>query len=306
MGENLYKRIEKECEVHISAKLSALVGQSPDLVKFLTLTLNVCSVWDLGLQLFRKHLKLAPEVEQRIVTGILSLIESERLGAVVDTTLLSHLLKMFTALRMYTESFEKPFLENTSEFYSIESIKYMQQSDIPDYLRHVEKRLYNEDKRCKLYLEANTRKPLFAIAEKQLLEQHSSAILEKGFVMLIEAKQVNDLQRMYTLFKRVNALELLRKALSSYIRGTGEGTVMDGEKDKESVPFLLEFKSSLDMILEQSFFKDEAFSSITKDSFEHLINLRQLYQTKFLVTVTIELAPENSLLCRNMGIDTMA
>ncbi|KAJ1689125.1 hypothetical protein LUZ63_013280 [Rhynchospora breviuscula] len=193
MGENLYKRIEKECEVHISAKLSALVGQSPDLVKFLTLvqeswqdfcdqillvqkitlsldrkyvrhTLNVCSVWDLGLELFRKHLKLAPEVEHRIVTGILSLIESERLGAVVDTTLLSHLLKMFTAL-----------------------------SDIPDYLKHVEKRLYNEDKRCKLYLEANTRKPLIAIAEKQLLEQHSSAILEKGFVMLIEAKQVNDL-----------------------------------------------------------------------------------------------------------------
>jgi hypothetical protein len=45
---------------------------------------------------------------------------------------------MFTALGIYTESFEKLFLECTSEFYTTEGIKYMQQSDIPDYLKHVE------------------------------------------------------------------------------------------------------------------------------------------------------------------------
>jgi cullin 4 len=61
-----------------------------------------------------------------------------RCGEAVDRTLLSHLLKMFTALGIYTESFEKLFLESTSEFYTTEGIKYMQQSDIPDYLKHVE------------------------------------------------------------------------------------------------------------------------------------------------------------------------
>lgn len=45
---------------------------------------------------------------------------------------------MFTALGMYSESFEKPFLESTSEFYAAEGVKYMQQSDVPDYLKHVE------------------------------------------------------------------------------------------------------------------------------------------------------------------------
>jgi len=48
---------------------------------------------------------------------------------------------MLTALGMYSESFEKPFLECTSEFYATEGVKYMQQSDIPDYLRHVEVRM---------------------------------------------------------------------------------------------------------------------------------------------------------------------
>jgi hypothetical protein len=61
-----------------------------------------------------------------------------RPGEAIDRALLSHLLKMFTALGMYLESFEKPFLECTSEFYATEGVKYMQQSDISDYLKHVE------------------------------------------------------------------------------------------------------------------------------------------------------------------------
>lgn len=61
-----------------------------------------------------------------------------RLGETVDRALLNHLLKMFTALGIYSESFEKPFLECTSEFYAAEGMNYMQQSDVPDYLKHVE------------------------------------------------------------------------------------------------------------------------------------------------------------------------
>jgi cullin-4 len=304
LGANLYERIKKECEIHIAEKISALVGQSPDLVVFLSLVqrtwqdfcdqmliirgiallldvkyvknvANICSVWDMGLQLFRKHLSLSPEIEHKTVTGLLRLIESERLGEAIDRTLLSHLLKMFTALGMYSESFEKPFLECTSEFYATEGVKYMQQSDIPDYLKHVESRLQEEHERCILYLEANTRKPLIATTEKQLLERHTSAIIEKGFTMLMDANRINDLSRMYNLFQRVNAVELLKLALSAYIRATGQGIIMDEEKDKELVPFLLEFKASLDKILEESFAKNEAFSNTIKDSFEHLINLRQ-------------------------------
>ncbi|AQK62504.1 Cullin-4 [Zea mays] len=304
LGANLYDRIKKECGIHIAEKISALVGQSPDLVVFLSLVqrtwqdfcdqmliirgiallldvkyvknvANICSVWDMGLQLFRKHLSLSTEIEHKTVTGLLRLIESERLGEAIDRTLLSHLLKMLTALGMYSESFEKPFLECTSEFYATEGVRYMQQSDIPDYLKHVESRLQEEHERCILYLEANTRKPLIATTEKQLLERHTSAIIEKGFTMLMDANRINDLSRMYNLFQRVNAVELLKLALSSYIRATGQGIIMDEEKDRELVPFLLDFKASLDKILEESFAKNEAFSNTIKDSFEHLINLRQ-------------------------------
>ncbi|XP_057545194.1 cullin-4-like [Amaranthus tricolor] len=304
MGGSLYQRIEKECEAHVSAVLHSLVGQSPDLVVFLSLvekcwqdlcdqllmirgialyldrtyvkqTPNVKSLWDMGLQLFHKHLSLCPEVEHKIVTGLLRMIEKERLGEAVDRTLLHHLLKMFTALGIYQGSFEKPFLACTEEFYAAEGAKYMQQSDVPDYLKHVEIRLHEEHERCLLYLDASTRKPLISTAEKQLLEHHISGILDKGFMMLMDGSRIDDLQRIYNLFSRVNALESLRQAISSYIRKTGQAIVIDEEKDKDMVSCLLEFKAAVDKIWEESFSKNESFGNTMKDSFEYLINLRQ-------------------------------
>ncbi|KAL4200513.1 hypothetical protein AMTRI_Chr02g253910 [Amborella trichopoda] len=304
MGGNLYKRIQKECEEHISKTIQSLVGQSPDLVVFLSLvekcwqdlcdqllmirgialyldrtyviqTSIVRSLWDMGLQLFRKHLSLCPEVEHKTVTGLLRLIERERLGEAIDRALLNHLLRMFTSLGIYTESFEKPFLECTSEFYASEGVKYMQQSDVPDYLKHVELRLHEEHERCFVYLDAATRKPLVLTAERQLLVNHTAAILDKGFTLLMDANRIPDLHRMYVLFAKVHALELLRHALSSYIRSTGQSIVMDEEKDKDMVSCLLEFKARLDTIWEQSFNYNDVFSNTIKDAFEHLINLRQ-------------------------------
>jgi len=92
----------------------------------------------------------------------------------------------------------------------------------------------------------------------------------------MDGNRIEDLQRMHLLFSRVNALESLRQAISSYIRRTGQGIVMDEEKDKDMVQSLLEFKAALDTTWEESFAKNEAFSNTIKDAFEHLINLRQV------------------------------
>lgn len=98
----------------------------------------------------------------------------------------------------------------------------------------------------------------------------------QGFTMLMNGSRIQDLKRMYMLFSRVNALESLRKALSSYIRKTGQGIVTDDEKDKDMVLSLLEFKASIDAIWEDSFSKNEGFCNTIKEAFEHLINIRQV------------------------------
>lgn len=92
----------------------------------------------------------------------------------------------------------------------------------------------------------------------------------------MDGHRIEDLQRLYSLFSRVNSLESLRQAFNAYIRRAGNSMVMDEEKDKDMVPALLEFKASLDLVWEESFSKNEAFSNTLRDAFEHLINLRQV------------------------------
>lgn len=36
-------------------------------VKYVKNVANICSVWDMGLQLFRKHLPLSPEIEHKLL-----------------------------------------------------------------------------------------------------------------------------------------------------------------------------------------------------------------------------------------------
>lgn len=61
-----------------------------------------------------------------------------RMGETVDRSLLKHLLRMFSALGIYSESFERQFLDCTADFYAAEGTRFMQQTDVPDYLKHVE------------------------------------------------------------------------------------------------------------------------------------------------------------------------
>ena len=49
----------------------------------------------------------------------------------------------------------------------------------------------------------------------------------------MDANRISDLQRMHNLFSRVGALELLKQSLSAYIKASGNGVIMDDEKDKD-------------------------------------------------------------------------
>ncbi|CAB4292969.1 unnamed protein product [Prunus armeniaca] len=88
--------------------------------------------------------------------------------------------------------------------------------------------------------------------------------------MLMDGSCIEDLQRMYTLFSRVNALESLRQALSSYIWRTGQEIITCESEDEEMVASPSKFKLSLDTIWEESFMKNLDFGKTIKNAFEHL------------------------------------
>ncbi|XP_028416649.1 cullin-4A-like [Dendronephthya gigantea] len=306
MSSVLYNQLKDECEQHVKSRLSQFIGESLDSYFYLT-KLNHCwedhcqqmimirsiflfldrtyvlqnptiiSIWDLGLQLFRIHIVDNKIVVERTIEGLLSLVERERNGEAVDRILLKSLLRMLADLQMYDSSFENKFIRATEVLYAAEGDRLMQESDVPEYLEHVQRRLQEENDRLLHYLDHSTRKPLITCVEKQLLGKHSQSVLQKGFEKLMDANRIEFLTLTYQLFMRIRkGLDDLCVAFSNYIKRCGLEIVVtvDPEKDRTMVQDLLDFKEKLDNIITQAFMKHEKFVNAMKDSFENFINKR--------------------------------
>ncbi len=84
------------------------------------------------------------DLERKLVSSLLQLIERERQGENVNRHVLKNLLRMLIALRVYRQSFEAPFMKATESFYETEAQRLINELNVPDYLAHVSKRLNEE------------------------------------------------------------------------------------------------------------------------------------------------------------------
>nr|CAH7726315.1 unnamed protein product [Callosobruchus chinensis] len=236
---------------------------------------NISSIWDMGLELFSKHIILNTLVQTRVVEGLLMLIEKERQGDKVDRTLLKSLLRMLTDLQIYDTAFEQKFLQSTERLYAAEGQRLMLQLEVPDYLAHVDKRIQEENERVLHYLDSGTKHQLIHTVEKQLLSEHVNNILQKGLEQLLNENRIHDLTLLYQLLSRVkNGLIELCTAFNAYIKKRGKTIVIDPEKDKTMVQELLDFKDCMDNIVVVCFNRNEKFGNSLKEAFEYFINQR--------------------------------
>lgn len=245
---------------------------------------NTRSLWDMSLQQFRSHFTDAAGVEKKAVNALLALINRERDGETVDHARLRSLLRMFTAIGTYEESFQDPFILATSDYYRAESKNLFTEMDVPVYLRHVEGRLAEEAERSNQVLDAATRQPLISLSEQRLLKDHVVAILKKGFTTMCDEKRKDDLGRCYALLGRANrhyklgepnAHAIMRTHITNYVKKVGAGIVTDQAKDGEMVQQLLTLKAQLDNFVSVSFASSELFAHATNSAFESFVNARE-------------------------------
>lgn len=304
MSQVLYNRLFKLIEAHVCSNIERFITESMDRLLFLkkmddtwqshcnqmimirgiflcldrTYVLqnpNISSIWDMGLDLFRKYFMIHTLVQTRVVEGLLMLIEKERQGDQVDRILLKSLLRMLTDLQIYNRAFEQKFLQATERLYGIEGQKLMQELEVPEFLAHVDKRISEENERVIHYLDSSTKYQLIHTVEKQLLSEHIQNILQKGLDNLLEENRIHDLSLLYQLFSRVkNGLSDLCQSFNGFIKKQGKTIVIDPEKDKTMVQELLDFKDAMDNIVTSCFKRNEQFGNSLKEAFEHFINQR--------------------------------
>eukprot|EP00298_Acanthocystis_sp_HF-20_P015236 c21068_g1_i1.p1 GENE.c21068_g1_i1~~c21068_g1_i1.p1 ORF type:complete len:785 (+),score=250.84 c21068_g1_i1:123-2477(+) len=302
MGESLYQKLEQELNTHIKSVITDLSKVQANSSSFLelvddcwsnhcdqmmdirnifiyldrTLVLqspNLKSIWELGIQIFHKYFTEAHEVLKRTISAILSTIESERKGEVIDHTLCKRVIKMLCALELYNDNFQPKLIISTSGFYANESKELIGTLDVSNYLIHIEKRLNEETERSRLYFEVGTFHHLIRTVEKQVLVQHIEEIISKGFDQLMEESRLDDLSRLYRLFQRVSSLPSIIVALKSYIKRIGTVIVNSNDADKSQIQELLDFRQKQDNIISSCFQSDNDFNQGVKESWENVLNI---------------------------------
>jgi cullin 1 len=119
-------------------------------------------------------------LKQRLTNAILALIEKERNGEQIDTTLVQGVVGAYVALGLnkdkpkettldvYKKDFEEAFLAATEVYYTAESTQFIAVNTISDYMKKVDQRLKEEENRINMYLHLSSEhevcpEPLFLL-----------------------------------------------------------------------------------------------------------------------------------------------
>ncbi|KAJ1561545.1 hypothetical protein HK096_004291 [Nowakowskiella sp. JEL0078] len=202
---------------------------------------TIYDIYTLSIVSWRDHFFMS--VHQRVVKSVLKMIEKQRNGETIETTLIKKVVESFVSLGLddsdstkstldvYREYLEKPFLDDTEKYYTTESEKFIGENPVTDYMKKAETRLNEEENRVQIYLNISTQTSLVLACENVLIKNHTIAIQDE-FQPLLDQDKLTDLTRMYSLLFRItDGLEKLRTIFESHVRRQGLSSV---EKVAES------------------------------------------------------------------------
>jgi cullin 3 len=172
--------------------------------------------------------------------------------------------------KVYVEDFEEPFLEQSREFYKLESQKFLAENSASVYIKKVEQRITEEAERAKHYLDPSTEKEIVRVIEEELITAHLKTIVEmenSGVVYMLKVSllffsvfllnfkndKVEDLRDMYLILSRIGKdgieaikqvktpLSIIRlpmiQVASENLRAEGKSVVEENAK-KSSVDYI--------------------------------------------------------------------
>uniref|UniRef100_A0A1D1YRK4 Cullin-3B n=1 Tax=Anthurium amnicola TaxID=1678845 RepID=A0A1D1YRK4_9ARAE len=245
-------------------------------------TFNKTPVHELGLHLWREHIIHSENIRSRLLSMLLDQVYKERNGEVINRGLMRNITKMLSDLgpSVYQEDFEKPFLDVSASFYSVESQEFIECCNCGEYLKKAERRLNEEMDRVTHYLDSKSELKITNVVEREMIANHMQRLVHmenSGLVDMFVNDKYEDLGRMYNLFRRVSdGLSTIRVVMTSHLREKGKQLVTDPERLRDPVDFvqrLLDKKDKYDKIISLAFNNDKTFLNALTSSFEYFINL---------------------------------
>mmetsp|Transcript_34760 Transcript_34760/g.45735 ORF Transcript_34760/g.45735 Transcript_34760/m.45735 type:complete len:151 (+) Transcript_34760:554-1006(+) len=147
-------------------------------------------------------------------------IRHERSGEVIEKTQIRMSIQMLIEVcknsrKLYEQEFEKVLLQETAEYYKLESQQLIIDSSCASYLEKAHERLMQEYERLASYLDQSTEPKLIcAFLNEYISDTHSHTLLtmSSGLIHMIRNNNMQELALVYNMFQRRQAsFELLRK-----------------------------------------------------------------------------------------------
>lgn len=259
---------------------------------------NVENVYNLGVATFRDQVVRYTDIRTHLRKTLLDMVSRERRNEVVDRQAVKNTCQMLIVLGVesrvvYEEDFERPFLEQSAEFYRLESQKFLAENSASVYINKVEQRINEEAERATHYLDKSTEGPIVSVLEEELICKHMKTVVEmenSGVVHMLKNDKTQDLACMYKLFGRVpQGLRTMVDCISAYLREQGKALVVEPDSAEAStssepppattknpityIQALLDLKDRFDHFLLEAFSNDQLFKQMISRDFEYFLNL---------------------------------
>eukprot|EP00736_Rhodelphis_marinus_P010004 Rmarinus@m.9311 len=243
--------------------------------------LQKTDMYTVAMDSFCNHVSRDKRIRPKLRDTMLSLIEKERIGEVIDKSVLQNAVAMLVHLgfSVYVEDFESPFLEMSHSFYKTESDQYINDVSCSEYMKKAERRLKEERERVEHYLDSRTEEKIREVVETRMIFDHIDTLLtmpNSGILFQLEHDRYDDLRRMYEMFRRVKTgLQKMKQYFSDYIKDCGRKVVTDETTNVDPVEYvgaLVKLYTKFQEIIKQSFHQDKTFVNSLNTSFEVFIN----------------------------------
>lgn len=269
---------------------------------------HTLSIWDLGLDLFRKHVLGVDENRLSLLLSavVCQQVDFDRLGR---STPISSLQSINTLLHttVGAEGFDQiillPLIKSTDLFYEDEGNRLILEVNSDSlsvggpqgYLRHSLLRIEAEVSRLAgLFktsdetINEHTKSAIVQSVERNLIHRHLDSLLSKGFGGMLmafpERESSESIQDLYRLLQHLGKepFQRLRNAFLSWMKGIGTSIVGVGnqtseereKQDEEMIQNLISFKIKMDELVKSCFDADREMSHAVKEAFENFINQR--------------------------------
>ncbi|KAJ1680331.1 hypothetical protein EV182_000201 [Spiromyces aspiralis] len=254
----------------------------------------------MSVSIFKDKLMKASELCDHLLEAFVQSVEGERNGAAVNRRILRGIVDMYIEMGLYFAYLSPALVKETRRYYreegqhldraltlpastaNVGASSSSPRVDVPYVLRHAETRIREERERADAYLDPKLKRHLIDEVQTMLISAHVTRILDLGFDAMMKQMSEEDLSRLYSLFRAIEKLDVLRMYWTVYIKTVGTAIVKNPENDDTLVESLLDLKQRLDRILANCMGSDPAFHHALKEAFESFINTRQGRPTRLI------------------------